>query len=59
MAFVVIDMSHSSGEEVLLRQLPAAFVELVIGHVILHHFIVGIKEHVAGCTRHCVLQVIH
>lgn len=57
--FVVINMSHWSGEEVLFRQSPLAFVELVIGQIILHNFIAGVKEHVAGCTGYCVLQVIH
>ncbi len=52
-------MSHRSGEEVLLCQSPLAFVELVIGHIILHNVIAGVKEHVADCTRYCVLQVIH
>lgn len=59
MRLVGINMSHWSGEKVLLCQSPFAFMELVIGHVILHNFITGVKEHVAGCTRYCVLQVIH
>lgn len=57
--FVVIHISHWSREEVLFCQFPLFFVVLVIGHVILHNFIVGVKEHVAGCTWNCILQVIH
>lgn len=52
-------LTHYSGEEVLLRQPPLVSVVLVVGHVVVHDLIVGVKQNVAGCTRHRVLQVIH
>ena len=34
-------------------------MELVINNVILHDFIIGVEEYVAGRTWNCVLQVVH
>lgn len=34
-------------------------MKLVISQVVLHDFITGVEQHVAGCTWNGVLQVIH
>uniref|UniRef100_A0A0E9XBD7 Uncharacterized protein n=1 Tax=Anguilla anguilla TaxID=7936 RepID=A0A0E9XBD7_ANGAN len=55
---IEVPYGFRSGEEVFLCQVPLVLVVLVINHVVLHDLVVGVKQQVAGHTRHCVLNVV-
>lgn len=45
--------------EVLVFEAPLLAVEAVVRHVLLHHLIAGVKEHVAGGARSRVFDIIY
>ncbi len=57
--FTMMRDTYRSREEILIGQAKFFSVVPIIIHIVLHHLITGIKEHVAGHTRYRVLQIIH
>lgn len=52
-------VTHRPGLKVSLLQPPLLLVEAIILHILLHHLVFGVKEHVTGRARSGVLHVVH
>lgn len=52
-------MTHRPRLKVAVLESPLLPVEAIVLHVLSHHLVVGVEQHVTGCARSGVLHVVH